>query len=66
MIEHSLIMLNFAKLKQNIWQILTKKIEIAEQCKGVHCVDLGESFQSYSNVYFLAKFRFDTAENDPY
>ena len=28
----------------------------------MHCVDLGESF---SNAYFLAKFRFDTAENEP-
>ena len=35
---------------------------ILEQCKGVHCVDLGESFQ---NAYFLAKFGFDTAENEP-
>ena len=62
------------------WQILTKTIEIAELCKGVHCVDLGESFQtlsvslllnllleqdSYSNAYLLAKFGFDTAENEP-
>ena len=39
-------------------------------CKGVHCVDLGESFHVFfrrelSNAYFLAKFRFDTAENEP-
>ena len=37
---------------------------IEEQCKGVHCVDLGESFQS-SNAYLLAKFGFYTAENEP-
>ena len=30
---------------------------ILEQCKGMHCVDLGE--------YLVAKFRFDTAENEP-
>ena len=29
----------------------------------VHCVDLGESFP---NAYFLAKFGFDTADNEPY
>ena len=39
-----------------------KQIKIAELCKGVHCVDLGESFQ---NAYLLAKFGFDTAENEP-
>ena len=51
---------------------------LLEHCKGVHCVDLGESFQtmslllnllfkqdSYSNAYLLAKFGFDTAENEP-
>ena len=33
----------------------------------MHCVDLGESFQthSYSNAYLLAKFSLDTAENEP-
>ena len=38
-----------------------------KRCKGVHCVDLGESFRtdSYSNKYLLAKFGFDTAENEP-
>ena len=29
---------------------LKHKIEIAELCKGVHCVDLGESFPKYSLV----------------
>ena len=39
---------------------------ILDQCKGAHCVDLGESFQTHIlNYYFLAKFRFDTAENEP-
>ena len=35
---------------------------ILEQCKGVHCVDLGENFQTH---IFLQKFRFDTTENEP-
>ena len=34
---------NLAKILANFWQ----KIEIAELCKGVHCVDLGESFQTH-------------------
>ena len=92
--------------------IFDEKIEIRERCKGVHCVDLVESFPTSravescailkksslrmyviatvicpnfyfsvsphvpflnllfeqianSNVYFLAKFGFDTAENEP-
>ena len=36
---------------------------ISEQCKGVHCIDLGESFQ---NAYLLPKVGFDTAENEPW
>ena len=36
--------------------------------KGVHFVDLGESFQidPNSNVYLLANFGLDTAENEPF
>ena len=47
--------------------IFDEKIEIRERCKGVHCVDLGESFptDSYSNAYLLAKIGVDTAENEP-
>ena len=33
--------------------MLTKKNEITELCKGVHCVDLGESFQRH---IFLQNF----------
>ena len=40
---------------------LTEENEFTELCKGLHCVDLGE----LSNAYFLAKFGFDTAENEP-
>ena len=35
-----------------------------ERCKGVYCVDLGESFHM-SIYYLLAKFGFDTAKNEP-
>ena len=50
-----------------------------QRCKGVHFVDLGESFPTHvpflnllfeqianSNAYLLAKFGFDTAENEPF
>ena len=53
-------MLNFAKFSETFGNFLTK-IEIAGVCKGVHCVDLGESFQTH---IFFAKFGFDTAENE--
>ena len=38
---------------------------ILELCKGVHCVDLGESFPTHSNACLLANFGFDTPENEP-
>ena len=42
-----------------------EKIEsFLELCKGVYRVDLGESFPN-SNEDLLAKFGFDTAENEP-
>ena len=44
--------------------IFDEKIEIRERCKGVHCVDLGESL-SLSNAYLLAEIGVDTAENEP-
>ena len=34
----------FVKKKQNCLVIFNEQIEIRERCKGVHCVDLGESF----------------------
>ena len=34
---------NSAKLLATFWH----KLEIAELCRGVHCVDLGESFQTH-------------------
>ena len=34
-----------------------KKIEIAELCKGVHCVDLGESFQTHIFLQNLASIQ---------
>ena len=53
-----------------------ENFEIRERCEGVHCVDLGESFptriylqntrwKELPNAYFVAKFGFDTAENEP-
>ena len=56
------------------------KNALGERCKGVHCVDLGESFSVSPHVPFLnllfeqianfnehllAKFGFDTAEKEP-
>ena len=41
------IMANFAKFCKktaNNSAIFNEKIEIRERCKGVHCVDFGESF----------------------
>ena len=38
---------------------------IEERCKGLHCVDLGESFPKSICMYLLAKFGFDTAESEP-
>ena len=59
----------------NILQQFSKqKIEIGErfripkECKGVYCVDLGESFRMtiyYIYQYLIAKFGFDAAENEP-
>ena len=42
-----------------------EKNVILELCKGMHCVDLGESFQTHILNYFLENFGFDTAENEP-
>ena len=35
---------------RNFLAIFDEKIEIRERCKGVHCVDLGESFPT--GIYF--------------
>ena len=34
---------------------------ILEQCKGVHCVDLGESFQTHILLHNLASIRSRTS-----
>ena len=39
---------------QKFWQNFDKKNEITELCKGVHCVDLGESFQTHIELQNLA------------
>ena len=46
-------LLNFAEISKHfgtIWQ----QIELAELCKGVHFVDLGESFQTHIYLQNLA------------
>ena len=48
-----------------------ENFEIRERCKGVFCLDLGESFpisfqiDPNSNEYIFANFGFDTAKNEP-
>ena len=37
-------------LNQNFIIFLEKNV-ILEQCKEVHCVDLGESFQTHTSIY---------------
>ena len=54
--ECFLILLNFEKKCKTFGKILTKN-EITELCKGVHCVDLGESFQTYSVLQNLASIQ---------
>ena len=48
---------------------MTKKIEIAALCKGVHCVDLGERLQTHIYLKKLASIQPRTAaaaaENEP-
>ena len=43
----------FCKILAKILAFFKQKIELAELCKGVHCVDLGESFQTH---IFLQNF----------
>ena len=43
----------FSKMLANFWQ----NIEIAELCKVVHCVDLGESFQTHISLQNLASIQ---------
>ena len=46
-------MQNLAKFLATIWQ----KIESAELCKGVHCVDLGESLHAHYYMHNLASIK---------
>ena len=55
---------DFGEICENYWQnwqnsaknsaIFNEKIEIRERCKGVHCVDLGESFPTSIYLQNLA------------
>ena len=47
----------FCKIQRDFWQHFDKKNEIAELCKGVHCVDLGESFQKHIYSQILASIQ---------
>ena len=61
----------FAKLLENLRNsqffepIFCENFEIAAVQKDANLVDLEKCCQRQSNAYFLAKFRFDTAENEP-
>ena len=46
-------MTKLAKNSKHVQQFLKQKFESRERCKGVHCVDLGESFQTH---IFLQNF----------
>ena len=55
-----LILTNFAEVNQKNGKFLTKTVEIAELCKlckGVHCIDLGESFQTHILLQNLASIQ---------
>ena len=54
---------NVKKLTKNS-QKFDEKIEIRKRCKGVISA-LCRSWRELSNEYLLAKFDFDTAENEP-
>ena len=54
--SYFIFQINLAKFSQilaNLWQ----KVEIAELCKGVHCVDIGESFQTHISLQNLASIQ---------
>ena len=56
---------NFSEVFPNLLYLKNLAIfqfEIAELCKGVYFVDLGERFQTNN---WLEKIGFDTAENKP-
>ena len=47
---------NVKKLTKNS-QKFDEKIEIRKRCKGVHCVDLGESFPTHIYLQNLASIQ---------
>ena len=53
--------------REKMLTIFGWNFEFEERCKGVHCVDLGESFpiDPNSNEYLLDEIGVDTAENEP-
>ena len=58
--KFSKILAKFAKILKKsakISAIFNEKIEIRERCKGVHCVDLGESFPTSIYLQKLASIK---------
>jgi hypothetical protein len=55
----------FCKHQQNVQQVLTKKLRLKNDSKTVQRSTFCRSRRELSNAYFLAKFGFDTAENEP-
>ena len=48
-------------IAKKVLTIFGRNFEIEERCKGVHCVDLGESFPTH---IFLQKLASITADNE--
>ena len=48
---------NFGKKQQKNSAIFNENFEIRERCKGVHCVDLGESFPTSIYLQNLASIQ---------
>ena len=64
--KFSKILAKFAKILKKsakISAIFNEKIEIRERCKGVHCVDLGESFPTSIYLQNLASIQPRTSPN---
>ena len=57
-VGRALLLLHTFSTSTNPSGISNENFEIRESCKGVHCVDLGESF-STSIYYLLAKCGFN-------
>ena len=59
-------MQNFVKIQQKTSTIFNEQIEIRERSKTVQKSALCRPRRELYNEYLLAKYGFDTAENEPY